>query len=149
QAEAELAAAEAQLAQQESAYKIAAWDRDAYVKLAKSGAVAERQGQVAQSNADTQAAAVSAAQKRADSARGALNVARANLTNPRIPTSQSIGIRKQIALQQTQVASAASDAVRARAQLDEVSESYKDLTIRAPFDGTVVTRTAEPGEVVQ
>ena len=149
QAEAELSAAEAQLAQQEASLRLAAWDRDAYVKLAKSGAVPERQGQLAQSTADNQTAVVDAARKRVESARGALNIARANLTTPRIRTSQTTGVRKQIALQQTQIASAVADAVRARAQLDEVSEAFKDLTITAPFDGTVVTRTAEPGEVVQ
>ena len=31
----------------------------------------------------------------------------------------------------------------------EAQENLKDLNIYAPFDGTVVTRSAEPGEVVQ
>ena len=31
----------------------------------------------------------------------------------------------------------------------EAQENLKDLTVIAPFDGTVVTRTAEPGEVIQ
>ena len=58
QAEAELAAAEAALAQQEAAYKLAVFDRDAYTKLAKSGAVSERQGKQAETTAETQAALV-------------------------------------------------------------------------------------------
>ncbi len=149
QAEADLAGAEAQLAQQESSLRIAAWDRDAYVKLAKSGAVPERQGKLAQSAAETQEAVVSAARKRVESARGSLSVAKANLTTPQIRTSQSSAVRKQIILQQTQIASAASDVVRARAQLAEVTDSLSNLTITAPFDGTVITRTAEPGEIVQ
>ena len=37
----------------------------------------------------------------------------------------------------------------ARAQLAEAQENRQDLIVTAPFDGTVVTRTAEPGEVVQ
>ncbi len=37
---------------------------------------------------------------------------------------------------------------RARAQLDEASANRKDLSVIAPFTGTVATRTAEPGEVV-
>ena len=37
----------------------------------------------------------------------------------------------------------------ARAQLAEAEANRQDLTIRAPFDGTVMTRAAEPGEVVQ
>lgn len=149
QAEGDLAGAEAQLAQQEAAFKQAAWDRDAYVKLAKDGAVPERQGKVAQSNADTQEAVVLAARRKLESLRGSLSVAKANLANPRIRTSQASAIRKQIELQRTQVASADSDAARARAQLAEVNDTLGDLTVKAPFDGTVVTRTAEPGEVVQ
>jgi HlyD family secretion protein len=149
QAEADVSAAEAQLAQQEASYKQAAWDRDAYVRLAKDGAVPERQGKVAQSAADTQEAVVQAARKRVDSLRASLNVARANLANPKIRTSQAAAIRKQMALQGTQVASADADIARARAQLAEINETLGDLTIKAPFEGTVITRTAEPGEVVQ
>ena len=37
---------------------------------------------------------------------------------------------------------------RAQAQLAEAQDNRNDLIIRAPFAGTVVTRTAEPGEVV-
>lgn len=149
QAEADLAGAEAQLVQQEASLRIAAWDRDAYVKLAKAGAVPERQGKLAQATADTQEAVVAAARKRVESARGSLSVAKANLTNPQIRGSQSMGIRKQMLLQQTQIASAAADVVRVRAQLAEVMDSRSNLTITAPFEGTVITRTAEPGEVVQ
>src|SRR5262249_53834327 len=36
----------------------------------------------------------------------------------------------------------------ARAQLKEAQANRQDLTIVAPFDGTIATRTAEPGEVV-
>jgi HlyD family secretion protein len=43
---------------------------------------------------------------------------------------------------------AQADAERARAQLREVRANRSDLTIVAPFDATVATRTAEPGEVV-
>ena len=44
QAEADLAAAEAQLAQQQAAYQLALFDKDAYTRLAQSGAVSEREG---------------------------------------------------------------------------------------------------------
>jgi HlyD family secretion protein len=149
QAEAELSAAEAQLAQQEATLKLAAFDRDAYTRLAKDGAVSERQGRSAQSTAESQEAIVAAARRNVEALRGSLNVARANLTNPEIRSSQSAGVLKQIAQQQAQIASAAADAARSRAQLVEAEENRGDLTVIAPFDGTVVTRTAEPGEVVQ
>ena len=47
QAEAELAAAEAELAQQQASYQIAAFDRDAYTRLAQTGAASERQAKQA------------------------------------------------------------------------------------------------------
>jgi HlyD family secretion protein len=149
QAEAEVAAAEAGLAQQQAALQIAAFDRDAYTRLAKSGAVSERQGRQAVSTAETQQAAVDAARRRLDAAHGSLNVAKSSLANPSIRTAASAAIEKQIIQQESQIANAAADAQRARAQLAEARADRQDLTVRAPFDGTIVTRSAEPGEVVQ
>jgi HlyD family secretion protein len=149
QAEQQLAGAEAQLAQQQATLKINAFDRDAYTRLARDGAVPERQGRQAQATADSQEAVVAAAQRNVDALRGSLNVAKANLTNPEIHSAQSAGILKQIAQQRAQIQSASADEARARAQLVEAQENRGDLTVIAPFSGTVVTRTAEPGEVVQ
>jgi HlyD family secretion protein len=50
---------------------------------------------------------------------------------------------------QRQVSAAQADADRARAQLEEAKANRQDLRVVAPFAGTVATRTAEPGEVVQ
>ncbi|HEY1965717.1 MAG TPA: biotin/lipoyl-binding protein, partial [Acidobacteriaceae bacterium] len=47
QAEADVAAAQSELAQQQAAYSLALFDKDAYTKLAASGAVSERQGKQA------------------------------------------------------------------------------------------------------
>ncbi len=149
QAEADRAAAEADLAQQQASLQLATFDRDAYTRLAATGAVSERQAKEAVSKAEAQEAAVTAAKRRVDAARGAGNVARANLTNPEIRSAQSSVIRSQIAQQQAEVASAAADAERAKASLREAAANRDDLLVRAPFDGTIATRTAEPGEVVQ
>ena len=148
QAEAELAAAEAQLAQQKSSYQLAAFDRDAYSKLVETGAVSERQGRQAQTTADAQEASVAAAQRRVDAARGALTTARSSLRNPDIRSAQVAMIRQQIAQQESEIASAAADDQKAKAQLDEARANRNDLRITAPFDGTIVTRTAEPGEML-
>ncbi len=148
QAESEVVAAEAELAKQEAAYQIAAFDKEAYTRLAATGAVSERKGREASSTADQQTAAVAAARKRVDSARGALLVAKASLANPGIRASQAGANRRQIAAQQKEVASANAKLEQARAQLSEAQANRKDLTITAPFNGTVATRTAEPGEVV-
>jgi membrane fusion protein YbhG len=149
EAEAQLSTAEAQLAQQEASMKLAAYDRDAYTRLAKDGAVSERQGKQAQTTAESQEALVAAAKRTVESARASVNVAKASLTNPQIKTSQQAAIRKQMAQQQATIAGAAADAARSREELVEALENLKDLTVIAPFDGTVVTRTAEPGEVIQ
>jgi HlyD family secretion protein len=149
QAEADVQTAQAELAQQEASMKIAAFDRDAYTKLAKDGAVPERQGQQAASTADAQQAMVLAARRKVEAANGSLNVAKASLSNPGIREAASAAIRKQIAQQQSEVASASDDARRIREQLTEAQANRSDLIVVAPFDGTIATRTAEPGEVVQ
>ncbi len=149
QAEAEVAAAQAQLAQQEGSLRIATFDRDAYTKLAKDGAVPQRQGEQATSTAIAQEAAVAAARRKVESANGSLNVAKSALANPGIREAASAGIRKQIAQQESQIAIQRVDAQRIRQQLTEAKQNRGDLVVVAPFDGTIATRTAEPGEVVQ
>jgi HlyD family secretion protein len=149
QAEADLTAAEADLAQQQAALKLAEFNRDAYTRLAKTGAVSEQQGLQAEAAADQQVAAVSAAQRRVESARGALTTAQANLDNPKIRDSQVAGTQKQILQQQAMLAAAKAETSQAEAQLAEADANRADLTVVAPFSGTVITRAAEPGEVVQ
>jgi HlyD family secretion protein len=148
QAEAELAAAQSDLAQQQASYSIATFDKDAYTRLAKSGAVSERQGLQAAATADQQAAAVAAAKRRVDAADAALTTARGTLSNPDIHESQVTVMRNQITQQQAEVASAAAQTQQAQAQLAEAQDNRNDLTIRAPFSGTVITRAAEPGEMM-
>jgi len=148
QAAADLATAQSELAQQEAAYQIAAFDKDAYTRLAKSGAVSERQGLQASTTADQQAAAVAAAKRRVEASQGALKTAEASLANPGIRESQVALVRRQIAQQEAEAASAAAQTQQARAELAEAEDNRQDLTIKAPFGGTVITRAAEPGEVV-
>ena len=148
QAEADVAAAESDLAQQEASLSLAQFDNDAYQKLVKTGAVSERQGKQASTTAEQQAAAVAAARRRLEAARGSLTTAQANLSNPGIRGFQADTVRKQIDQQQGEIASAIAAAQQARFQLAEAEENRQDLIIAAPFDGTVMTRAAEPGEVV-
>ena len=148
QADSDLAAAEADLAQQQASYQIALFDKDAYTKLAKTGAVSERQGLQAVATADQQAAAVAAAKRRVEAAQGALTMARANLENPHIRESQVSLVQRQIEQQQTEIASAVGSTAQARAQVAEAEANRQDLIVKAPFTGTIVTRAAEPGEVV-
>src|SRR5437879_10321775 len=81
-------------------------------------------------------------------ARGALTAARSKPENPAIRAQHAAAMQKQISQAQADVGSAQADAERARAQLKESQANVSDLTVVAPFDGTVATRVAEPGEVV-
>jgi HlyD family secretion protein len=148
QAEADLAAAESDLAQQEASLSLAQFDNDAYQKLVKTGAVSERQGKQASTTAEQQTAAVAAARRRLEAARGALTTAQANLSNPGIRAFQSDTVRKQIDQQRAEIASSNAAAQQSQFQVTEAEANRRDLIVTAPFDGTVMTRAAEPGEVV-
>jgi len=149
QAQADLTAAEADLMQQQAALRLAEFNRDAYTRLAKTGAASTQQGLQAEVTADQQAAAVAAAQRRVESSRGALTTAQANLDNPKIHGAQVSSTEAQIIQQQSTIAGAKAETAQAQASLAEAEADRADLTVLAPFTGTVLTRAAEPGEVVQ
>ena len=148
QAEAQVATAEANLAQAQAGYEQARYDVDRFTKLARSGDVSDRQREQARTAAESQAAVVESARKQLAAAHAALTTARANLKNPPIKTSAAAAIQKQIDQAQSDVAAAQADAERSRAQVTEATANRTDLTVVAPFDGTIATRVAEPGEVV-
>jgi len=149
QAQADLTVAEANLTQQQAALRLAEFNRDAYTRLAKTGAVSQQQGLQAQVQADQQAAQVASAQRQVEASRGSLKMAQANLENPRIRDSQIAGTQRQITEQESQIASTKAQTAQAEAQLAQAEADRADLTVLAPFNGTVITRSAEPGEVVQ
>jgi HlyD family secretion protein len=149
QAEADLTAAEADRARQEASLKLALFDKDAYTHLVTTGAVSERQGRLSVATADQQEAAVAGAKRRVEAARGAVTTAKANLSNPGIRQSQVAAVRQQLIQQQAEIANSVASAEQARFQLAEADANRQDLTVVAPFAGTVITRAAEPGEVIQ
>jgi len=148
QAEAQVATAEANLAQAQAGYDQARYDVERFTKLARSGDVSDRQREQARTAAESQAAVVESAKKQLAAAHAALTTARANLKNPPIKSSAAAAIQKQIDQAQSDVAAAQADAERSRAQVTEATANVSDLTVLAPFDGTIATRVAEPGEVV-
>jgi HlyD family secretion protein len=149
QAQADLTAAEADLVQQQAALRLAEFNRDAYAKLAKTGAVSQQQGLQYEVQADQQAAVVAASQRKVESSRGALTTAQANLDNPKVNVARTSGTEAQIAQQQSTIAATKAETAQAQAQLAQAEADRADLTVHAPFSGTVLTRAAEPGEVVQ
>jgi HlyD family secretion protein len=148
QAQAQVAAAEASLAEAEAALAQARYDKERFTMLARQGDVSEREGMQYTTAAQAQEAVVAAAKKQVEAARGALMAAKANLDNPAIHASQGAAIEQQIQQAQSDILSAQADAERARAELREAEANRADLNVVAPFDGTVATRAAEPGEVV-
>jgi HlyD family secretion protein len=148
QAQGQLAAAEAALAQAKASSDQANWDADRLTKLADRGDISEREGKQALTAAETQKAAFRAAQRQVEAARGGLVAAQANLENPAIRTSQAVAVEQQIRQARADVQSAEADLGKFQAQLREAQENRKDLEVLAPFDATVATRSAEPGEVV-
>ena len=117
-------------------------------RLAEMGLVAVMEAKLKESTEQSQAAVVTSAKRQVEAARGAITTARANLTNPAIRSSQVAAVQGQILQAQADIAALQADAERARAQLEEARANRSDLTVIAPFVGTVATRTAEPGEVV-
>jgi HlyD family secretion protein len=103
--QAQLQQNQAEVAQQEASFKIADFDRDAYSRLAKTGAVSERQGKQAEATAEQQAAAVAAAKRRVAT------------------------VEMQLAQQQAEIASAAAASLQARAQLNEAQANKQDLIV--------------------
>jgi HlyD family secretion protein len=116
--------------------------------LLQTGAASERQAKQAVTTAEQQEAVVAAAKRRVEASEGALITARANLENPGIRAAQEGVVRRQIAQQQAEINAAAASANQARFALKEAQADRKDLLVVAPFDGTVITRSVEPGEVV-
>jgi HlyD family secretion protein len=148
QAEAQAAAAEADLARAQANYTQAAYDAEKFSELARDGIEPERTARQAESLKEAQAAAVRAARKQVDAARAAVETARANLKNAPIRSAGAAAVEEQIAQARADVAAAEAEASAARAAVDEAEAQRADLTIVAPFAGTVATRSAEPGEVV-
>jgi HlyD family secretion protein len=148
QAEAQLAQAEASLAQAEATLEQARYDASKFGTLAEAGAESERTAVQARTTADAQEAAVRAAHKQVDAFRGAVETARAMLANPAIRTSQTAALEQQLQQARADIEGAKADKLHSEQQIKEAQDNLNDLSILAPFDATVATRSAEPGEVV-
>src|SRR6185312_5336352 len=107
-------------------------DRKRYDNLVASGAVARR-------DADQFRAAAVTAQSDADHSRAALDVAR----------SQAGVVAAKRPVLEAALAQAEAAAARAKASLDLARQDQGWTVVRAPIDGVVGDRQAEPGDYVQ
>ena len=154
-AQAQLAQAQAQVQEAAVALVLAQNDRDRFAALVGEGAVSQQQFDEKRTRFDSaqetlkarQAAAV-AAQEQVRAAQGALTQSQTNTLNPEIRTVQLDRLQTQKQQAQAQLASAEADLGQAQAALAEVAARLATLTSVTPIGGGVVSRSAEPGEVV-
>ncbi len=141
QAESQVAGAQAELARAKSAYQLATDDKRRAVSLYATGDIAQERRDQAVSAAQQASEAVKAAQQQVGAAEGALTAARANFAEPPMREQQAAAAAAQVDTQDSAVRAAT-------AQLQQAQATEQDLTVRAPFNGTVMVRSAEPGEVL-
>jgi HlyD family secretion protein len=82
-------------------------------------------------------------------AEASLQQARAQLQNIPIKASDRLTLLREADELREQVASAQADVEVDRGALRKIEADLADLTISAPITGTILTRSAEPGKVIQ
>jgi HlyD family secretion protein len=126
-AEANLAAARADLVRREAELKLARVDATRYPPLVRTGAAAAQMADQHETDLSVALASTDASRKQVLAAEAALQEARAELE---------------------QINTARANVASSRAQLRRLQANVSDLTITAPIAGTILTRSAEPGRVI-
>jgi HlyD family secretion protein len=163
QAEANLAAANADLVREQA--EQARWeeelkqvqvDAQRYPVLAKSGAVAIQVSEqyvtkekVTVASVNASRASVDAARKQVGAAEAALQRAQGQMQNIPIQASNKATLERQVDELKEQIASAQANVEADQAGLRKIEADIADMTIHAPIAGTILTRSAEPGRVIQ
>ena len=153
---AEVAQARAQLVRWEEELRQTQADAQRYAPLAKTGAVSaqvvdqyQTRDRVAQASLEASRKQVAVAEASVAVAETAVVQARAQLENPRIKAADRLTLVRQVEEVKAQIGSAQADVDADVAALRKIEADLKDLTVRAPIDGTILTRSAEPGRVIQ
>jgi HlyD family secretion protein len=148
QAESQLAAVKAELARVSAEAEQVRQDAKRYAELAEKGAIARQLAEQYASRVKSSEAATEAVKRQAAAAEAAVAVTRAALRNPRVRAAEAETTQRQIAEAQAAVHMAESDIAAAQAAVERARVDVGELELRAPFDGTVITRAAEPGRVI-
>lgn len=148
QAEANVAALEAQLKQTQSQLNLAKLNRDRAAALVREGAFSTQQFDQAQTNYETALATVEAVQKQIDAARGGLALAASASYNPYIRGAQLSALYQQRQRANAQVQTARAEIKNAQATEQQIQAQIGYLTIVSPIAGIVTARSVEPGAVV-
>ena len=149
EAEAALAASQADLARVEAELRQIQVDAKRYAPLAKTGAVAAQVAEQYAMKEQVALASVAASRKHVAAAEATVQQARAQMQNIPIKASDRLTLLRQKDELKEQIASAQADVEADRGALRKVEADLADLTIHAPISGTILTRSAEPGRVIQ
>lgn len=149
QAEANLAASKADLERWEAELKQVQIDAQRYPPLAKKGAVPVQVAEQYKTKEDIAEASVDASRKQVAAAEAALQRARAQMQNIPIKAADRLTLVRQVDELKAQIASAKATADADEDVLRKIEADLADLTIHAPIAGTILTRSAEPGRVIQ
>lgn len=149
EAEADLAASKSELVRWEAELAQVRTDVKRYAPLAETGAVAVQVAEQYKTKEDVALASVEAGQKKVVAAEASVQQARAQLQNIPIKAADRLTLLREADELREQIASAQADVEADRAALRKIEADLADLTIRAPIAGTILTRSAEPGKVIQ
>lgn len=148
QAKNALAAARAQLVEAQADLKLAQANQRRTRDLFTQGVVSAQQSDRDDAQADAANARVVAARQQVQSAQGTLTQAEATLRNTPIRAAAALQIEKQIAQARTDVSVSQQEVDDAKATQAEIQANLNYLVINSPMNGNVITRDAEPGEVL-
>jgi HlyD family secretion protein len=149
QAEAAVAASKADLARVEAELKQSQIDAQRYAPLAKTGAVAPQLAEQYKTKETIAAESAEAGRKKVVAAEADLQRAQAQMKNIPIKAADRLTLIREVAELKAQIAAAQADVTADQAALRKIEADLADLTIRAPITGTILTRSAEPGRVIQ
>lgn len=143
-----LASNRADLAAALANLKLAQSQQKRYVALYTEGAVSADLADQYKNAAATAQAKVEAARQTMRAAVGTLTQAQATLSNTPIKAAAAVQIEKQIAQAQTQISIYEQALLDAKATQAQTQANLNYLVIKSPMTGNVITRDAEPGEVI-
>jgi HlyD family secretion protein len=149
QAEANLAVAKAEQKRWEEELEQVEIDAKRYPPLAQSGAVAIQLSEQYQTKEEVARASWEASRKQVAAAQASLERAKAQLYNIDIQAANRLTLERQVDELKAQISSSQANVQADRAALRKIEADIADLTIHAPIAGTILTRSAEPGRVIQ
>lgn len=148
QAEAQLSALHAELDRVQSDEKQVRADARRYADLAGKGAVSRQLAEQYASRGVAATAAAETVRRQIAAAEHAAQVSRAGLYNASIRAAEAQTYTSQINEVRAAIRTAETDVAAARAAVERAQTDVNELELKAPVDGTIITRAAEPGRVV-